>query len=194
MGNFESEVYFASIADQIRQEFAWAVLPELNTGERNLLSEIENENSIAVHVRRGDKVSEARWRAIFTVPERVWYQAAADRLQSGDNIRWFVFSDEPHWARHHLDFLPNARFVEHHGADAQIKDFHLMSQCKHFIISNSSFSWWAAWLSKYGTKQVIAPSPWFASKDFAAKEERICPLDWIRIPLAAVSAHSNSTG
>jgi hypothetical protein len=84
-------------------------------------------------------------RAIDTIAQRV------------TRPHFFVFADYPDWAREHVHTSHPIEFVTHNGADRDYEDFRLMARCRHFIIANSTFSWWAAWLGTYPEKIVIAP-------------------------------------
>jgi superfamily I DNA and/or RNA helicase len=98
------------------------------------------------------------------------------------NPTFFVFSDDSKWCEENLKNLKNVCFVEkelaHHGADNS--DYlQLMKACKHFIISNSTFAWWAAWLSTNINKTVVTPVNWFNDKKIITRD--VCPESWIRI-------------
>ena len=91
----------------------------------------------------------------------------------------YVFSDDPEWARDNLKFSVPTRVVDHNSGAADFEDMRLMSLCKHNIIANSSFSWWAAWLNANADKNVIAPKAWFG--DPKLNNPDITPDNWQRI-------------
>jgi len=80
-------------------------------------------------------------------------------MQHSRNPRFFVFSDDIPWAREHLGRLGTCVFVDQNSGAAS-EDLRLMAACKHQIIANSSFSWWAAWLNTNPNKMVVAPKNW----------------------------------
>ena len=79
--------------------------------------------------------------------------------ESISNPSFYIFSDDIEWAKQNIK-ESNAVFVQQEKKDNYYRDMQLMSMCKHNIIANSSFSWWAAWLNNYEKKIVIAPSKW----------------------------------
>jgi hypothetical protein len=92
---------------------------------------------------------------------------------------FYVFSDDPEWARQHIDFLKPVTVVHHNGTETAYEDLRLMSLCKHHIIANSSLSWWGAWLSKYPEKIVVAPKQWFNNEKRNTSD--LIPKQWMRI-------------
>jgi hypothetical protein len=140
-----------------------------------LLKQMAAENAVCVHVRRGDYASQPGAQAYHGLIGPAYYKAAAKRL--GKAV-YYVFSDEPAWARRHLP-LPGRRvIVDHNGVDAPEEDLRLMAACRHFIIANSSLSWWGAWLGVQKGKKVVAPAQWFKA---GPPTPELCPPAWIRL-------------
>ena len=92
---------------------------------------------------------------------------------------FFVFSDDPMWARENLSWIAPGIVIDQNGLDKAFEDMRLMSLCKHHIIANSSFSWWGAWLSKNPEKIVIAPEQWFQDKNMNTDD--LIPTKWTRL-------------
>ena len=92
-----------------------------------------------------------------------YYTKAIERICSlVPNPKFYVFTNDLDWTKEHLKLNHRMVFVDHSTfKDADLFDFHLMSQCKNNIIANSTFSWWAAWLNEYAEKRVVAPSKWY---------------------------------
>ena len=181
-GHWQSERYFADHADVIRRDFTFPSLPE--DSETSALAENirRTPNATAVHVRRGDYAvlpSELKFHGLCP-PE--YYRDALDAVsaRAGNDIRLFIFSDEPDWVRRQFDCSGKKATVVDcpgHGAEPW-RDMFLMSLCRHHVIANSSFSWWGAWLAD--TDGVVcAPSAWFA--DAAMDTRDLCPPSWRRI-------------
>jgi hypothetical protein len=178
-GYWQSERYFAEIAATVREDFQVATPA---TGRNAaLLAEIAACDSVAVHVRRGDYVSVPAAAAFHGLCGLDYYEAAFERIEAAvSRPRYFVFSDDLPWARGHLRFRHPAVFVDHNATAPPCEDLRLMAACRHFVIANSSFSWWGAWLSRQpeADKLVIAPRRWFLVPD--ANLDRT-PPSWVRL-------------
>jgi hypothetical protein len=162
-GYFQSERYFGSIAEPLRDWFS----PREPFGEAAaaVLALIKGSRlPISVHVRRGDYLNPgtAEFHGILG---EAYYHEALGRLEAtiGQEAQLFVFSDDPAAAEQVLSFMPKSRLV-HACGDPQRpwEDMALMACCRHHVIANSSFSWWGAWLNPSPEKRVIAPRAWFA--------------------------------
>ena len=94
------------------------------------------------------------------------------------NPKCFIFSDDPEWVRSNIEFEVDSLIVDVNRADQPCFEMKLMSSCKHFVLSNSSFSWWAAWLATYKEKTVIAPKKWFVSEKINTDD--LIPQSWER--------------
>jgi spore coat polysaccharide biosynthesis predicted glycosyltransferase SpsG len=106
-----------------------------------------------------------------------YYTAAVQRLyEKHQDIELFIFSDDISWCRNNLTFRQPLHFVETNNAAS---DLYLMSQCRHNIIANSSFSWWGAWLNQNHDKIIIAPKQWIADKSVDTKD--IIPESWVKL-------------
>ena len=119
------------------------------------------KKSVALHVRRGDYVTNKSTNSFHGTCTVEYYQKAVDELTKRiGSISLFMFSDDIEWVRQNLKFPIPTTYVEH----ADMPDYErmiLMSHCEHNIIANSSFSWWGAWLNQNPEKIVIAPERWF---------------------------------
>jgi hypothetical protein len=94
------------------------------------------------------------------------------------NPYFFIFSDDIDWAIENFNELDgNLIFVKNKDL-TDIEELLLMSSCKHNIIANSTFSWWAAWLNKNDEKKVIAPDPWFDKEPY---DRDLIPKSWLKI-------------
>ena len=125
--------------------------------------------AVSLHVRRGDYVSNSKVTERHGICTPDYYtQALAHVAQKmeGDPII-YAFSDDPEWVRGNLKLPAEIRIVGHNDSSKNIEDLRLMSACRHHIIANSSFSWWAAWLNPRADKIVAAPARWFADPAYA---------------------------
>ena len=147
---------------------------------QKLLDEIENCNSIGVHIRRGDYVSDPTVTVFHGFCTNDYFNAATEITNTRIKTPcYYVFSDDIEWAKN--NFIPSfpTQYINGTGADQDIEDMLMMSKCKHNIISNSSFSWWGAWLNNNPQKIIVAPKQWFKSEEI--NFSNICPPEWIKI-------------
>jgi len=159
-GYYQSEKYFRNISDILREEIT---LSEKPSGQNEQLkSQIERQNAVSVHVRRGDYTSHG-----WVLPSD-YYRTAIERIcASTEDVTLFFFSDDLEWVRSHIRaFLPfhfpskRVRYVDCNGEKDAPEDLRLMRSCRHNIIANSTFSWWGAWLNQHSKKVVLAPKHW----------------------------------
>ena len=187
-GYWQSWKYFADIAGTIRQDFR--LREPLHPTNQRLADEIRASNAVGLHVRRGDYVANPVTAAYHGSCNLDYYQRALSIVAGNvPQPHLFIFSDDPPWARDNLahDLLsPDSQgngsrisIVDNRDIDRDYEDLHLMSLCRHFVIANSSFSWWAAWLGTCPEKVVIAPQRWFA--DPSDEPVDLVPPEWVRI-------------
>lgn len=177
-GYWFSYKYFDHIRDVLRKDFTPRQIDERNQA---LLTQIKNtENPVAVHIRRGDYVSNPNANKFHGVLSLDYYRQAVRLITDKvPNAQFYVFSDDASWVKEHFTFLENPVFVDFNGDANNHMDIFLMSNCKHNIIANSGFSWWGAYLNDHKNKTVIAPRAWFVSKELDAKDVK--PESWLSI-------------
>ena len=175
-GYWQSQKYFAPIIDPLRRDLSFTT--DLDAANAEMATQIAGApNPVALHVRRGDYVASGSYAACSPA----YYRAATDLLAGkiGTPLTCFVISNDPAWARAHLDLGQETVFVDLNDEKTGHFDLHLMTLCAHNVIANSTFSWWGAWLNDTPGKCVVAPKNWFA-KD-ALSNPDICPDDWLRL-------------
>jgi hypothetical protein len=178
VGFWQSEKYFGDIRDALLAELSVAEPPD--PANRRVLERIDATDSISLHVRRGDYVSDPNNQRIYAACSPRYYRDALDTiLPRLGEPHVFVFSDDITWAKEHLRFPCPTTFVDHNGAERDYEDMRLMSRCRHHVIANSSFSWWGAWLARDPAKQVVAPLLWF--NDPAVDTRDVIPASWLRL-------------
>lgn len=173
-GYWQSPRYFTRSEDEIRQELT--VRKELRGKNRIYFHEIGATESVMLHVRRGDYVGNAYHGTCSVRYYQKAIQSIARRVHSP---RIYVFSDDPAWARSNIQCNYPTVYISHNKKDKPHEDLRLMSSAKHFIIANSTFSWWAAWLSCNNNKIVIAPKVWFSGEYCDSRD--LIPISWERI-------------
>ncbi|MCS7019903.1 MAG: alpha-1,2-fucosyltransferase [Cytophagales bacterium] len=138
--------------------------------------------AVALHVRRGDYLKPHISQLLPPLPVS-YYKAAVSQVceKFGEKAFFYIFSDDTQWCREQFAriSLPH-EVVPNQFADNQpFADFQLMTRCRHFIIANSTFSWWGAWLGTAPDKQVWAPAHWFADAELnQRKRTRLIPPEW----------------
>lgn len=163
IGYWQSHKYFKNISNIIKRDFT--LKEEINT---KILFSILTNNSVSLHVRRGDYISDEATNAFHGACSMRYYNKAIGEV--GNRIKdphFFVFSDDINWCKN--EFAPNypVTFVE---KNKDFEDLYLISKCKHHIIANSAFSWWGAYLSSNLNKIVIAPGQWFNKADLDTRD------------------------
>ena len=173
-GYWQSEKYFCNNV-KILNDLKILSLPSKKNIQ--IQTEIQNCNSISLHIRRGDYVS----NNTHGTCDLSYYKKAVEYFIDlyGKDITVFAFSDDPSWVFRNLSLPVSIKFIDHNTSEYNYEDMRLMSYCNHNIIANSSFSWWSAWLNKNPEKMIIAPKLWFANKKII--NEDIVPKSWIRI-------------
>jgi len=177
-GYWQTERYFADFKEEIRKQFK--ISRPLHSATLRLLTDILEKNSVGIHVRRGDYVHNRHTNAMHgTCPLQYYQKAVSFILEQQDNCHLFVFTDDIPWVKRNMRLSDRQVIVELPEEVPDYEAMYLMSQCRHNIIANSSFSWWGAWLNKNPRKIVVAPRRWFRSNDMDAKD--IIPNEWIRL-------------
>lgn len=177
MGSWISEKYFKDIENIIRKEFT---IKTPQVGKKKEIAEmILNTESISLHIRRGDYVTDPSNRELYEVCNLDYYTRCIKYIV--DKIKspyFFVFSDDIPWAKENLKSSFPITFVDHNTELTGYEDMRLMSQCKHNIIANSSFSWWGAWLNTNPEKIICAPKEFIRLWNFDTKD--VLPSEWVK--------------
>lgn len=175
-GYFQSEKYFLDVKDEILDLFSFSDLNFIQN--RDLLNEIKKTNSVSINLRLCEYVNNPEVAKIHYVCTKKYYENALTEIKKRvEKPKFFVFSDDIEASR---EYLPDdIDFVYCDTANWQ-EDLYFMQNCKHNIVANSSFSWWAAYLNQNPQKIVVAPKKWFA--DGSKKDYRdIVPKSWIKV-------------
>lgn len=173
-GYWQSEKY---LCPSVREHFKFngSILTEYN---KEILTRIRKTDlSVAIHIRRGDYTNHIKtFHLMGGICTPQYYQEAAKLFDQ--NSTFYIFSDDIEWCKEYIQ-IPNCVFVTQTTSNDDWQDMILMASCKHQIIANSSFSWWAAWLNRYPAKKVVTPPHWYNhSNDYD-----MIPESWHRISL-----------
>jgi hypothetical protein len=152
-GYWSSPKYFSN---SINSEFSFQD-PIINEST-SLLQDILSSNSVLLNIRRTDFLN-GNFHGVF---EKDYILNSINKLnKTEDNLKFFIFSDDIQWCQDNLFDIPNSVIVDYtHKGDKFSNYLQLMTNCKHFIIPNSTFAWWAAYLSQNQNKKVIHPEIW----------------------------------
>jgi len=173
-GFWNSEKYFAESADVIRAEFALRDAPSVDNA--NWIRQMSEGNSVAVHVRRGDYLRSPASDRQGCLDVAYYHRAAGCIAELVPDPVFYVFSDDPNWARANLALPGAAHFVDNNQGEASTEDLRLMTSCRHNIIANSTYSWWGAWLSPTPDQIVIGPRRWMVDPSFDCRD--VLPSRW----------------
>lgn len=176
-GWWQNELYFKDIRNTLLKEFTPKIKPD--NKNKTLLGNIKAKESISLHIRRGDYITNPNAWAYHGIPDLKYYQKSISYIYSKTKDPYFfVFSDDISWCKKNFKLIKKCTFVEDNDSKAY-EDIRLMSNCNHNIVANSSFSWWGAWLNDNKNKIIIAPKKWYIDKK-ANKETQIVPRSWVR--------------
>lgn len=174
-GYWQSYLYFNEISNQLKDHlrlshpFSFEAQQIFNLIRKDIIS-------VSIHIRRTDYVT--KYNTYYAILDVDYYKKAVDYLIARvGKVNLYVFSDDIDWCKNNLKIEQNTIFVSS-GSMAEEEEFVIMSQCKHNIIANSTFSWWAAWLNPNPDKIVVAPTKWFAENDVEFSKS-IYPQSWI---------------
>jgi hypothetical protein len=180
-GHWQTERYFD--VDLVRKHFTLRDQP--SSPSLYVAGEIVRNNSAFIHVRRTDYVGiNETYHGLMTME---YYRQAVHRvLLENDDVKFYLFSDDPDWCEHAFAGKLDSTVVRHNKPGdgerpgKEHEDLWLMSLCRHGVIANSSFSWWGAWLgeNRYPKRTVVAPKKWFATPTLESKD--IVPERWVK--------------
>ena len=153
--------------------FKTPVLPS----SRELLDQIQQTNAVCLNVRRTDFL---KVDTLNTTNAAYFHRGARYVAERIVNPVFFVFSDDMDWCRRNIRLDHEVEFVGHDHKGRKFGNYlQLMSHCKHFVIPNSSFAWWAVWLSRREDQLVVAPERWFNDPEIDTRD--LVPENWIRL-------------
>ena len=170
-----SERYYGDRIDELKEEFAFD--EPCDEENQRLLKQIDSENSVSIHIRRGDYLA-AEYGGKFKLLGQEYYHRAIEYIrETVPNPRFYVFSDDTECAKNIMDGIDNTVFVTNNTGANSFRDMQLMSRCKHNIIANSTFSQWAGILNKNEGRLVIYPKDYMNGEDTEVKKAK----GWVRL-------------
>lgn len=174
-GYWQNERYFCDI----REDILMAYTPiDIDMKNVSVAQRFSHSNSVSIHVRRGDFMKQKMYQGICDID---YYARAIKEINSKADVDVFcIFSNDIAWCKENIIPLLNGKeyvVIDWNTGGNSYLDMYLMSQCRHNIIANSSFSWWGAWLNQHVDKIVIGPKTWINKKN----AEFELPATWIEI-------------
>lgn len=177
-GYWQHYKYFTKLNPQILNEIT--LKNSLSTEAKEMLNKVTNRSSVAVHVRRGDYITDpSAYNFMGVLPVNYYIEAIKFIRAKVINPRFYFFSDDLGWVKENLLTDDDMELVNMKDGRDYI-DLDIMSKCTHNIIANSSFSWWGAYLNRNPDKIVIAPAQWVVPADVNKRIELVFP-SWIKI-------------
>jgi hypothetical protein len=159
-GHFEDRRYFDEISSILKKEFT-PKFP-INGDNKYMLKNIIENESICISVRRGDFLDSINIAKYYICNEEYFKKGIEIINQRIKKAKYFIFSDDIEWVKKNMKFDFDVTYES--GKDPIWEKLYLMKSCKHFILSNSTFSWWAQYLSDNKDKIVICPKIWNKGK------------------------------
>jgi len=164
-GYWQNYQYFSTVSEELRHTFKF-ILPIIDSRNTVVLDAIRNSScAVGLHVRRGDYLKSSKYTGLCGLD---YYARAIDEIKRKfADASFFIFSDDIQWCRNNLQTQLGSSeqvYVDWNSGTESYMDMRLMSECRHNIIANSSFSWWAAWLNPHSDRIVIAPEKWTNTK------------------------------
>jgi len=176
-GFFQSYKYLEPLRGELLEEIS--LKEDLSLKYGALITEMAAANSVAVHIRRGDYINDARTKQAHFICDLVYYEKAMAFISEKISAPvFYIFSDDIAGAKENLKGKEKLVFV----SNPEMKDYEemmLMSKCQHNIIANSSFSFWSAWLNQNPAKIVIGPKKW--NNKYPAAYRDLMPESWLKI-------------
>ena len=172
-GYWQSELYFKDYFQEIKKIFDFS--GQLNKQNHLIANDINQKNSISIHIRRGDFLLKQNNNHYIDLKE-YYLKAINESSKCFKNPKYFIFSDDPLWVTENFVIDNSYIIVDANHANKSFLDMYLMSLCKCNIIANSSFSWWGAWLNDKEDKIIYAPKNWFKDKSICT--DNLIPNSW----------------
>ncbi|MDP3372005.1 MAG: alpha-1,2-fucosyltransferase [Candidatus Paracaedibacteraceae bacterium] len=175
IGYYQSPLYFENFEEELREKIFVLKRELSNIAKEWEQKIISSPNSVSIHIRRGDYIN----APMFQGPNMDYYKKSIALMQSilGNNITFFIFSDDYEYIKKEFNWLKNT-YIVNSDPKFPYEDMFLMSKCQHNIIANSTYSWWGAFLNKNKNKKVIAPYQWFTRTYQIDVGDLYCK-DWI---------------
>ncbi len=162
-GYFLCQKYYDDIMDQLKEVYKFPAHtdPEMDKRNKEIVAGMEQENSVSLHLRRGDYLTEPENFALYgNISTEAYYDAAVNYfLEQDSNTHFYIFTNDPEYAREHYGRNQQAKFtiIDHNTGRNSMLDMELMTHCRGNICANSTFSFWGARLNMRSDRERIRP-------------------------------------
>jgi hypothetical protein len=174
VGTWQVAQYFDNVQELLKDKFKFKMPADAENSK--LIEQINACEAVSIHIRRGDYFNDHWKNTLAIIKDNTYYLNAVAHINSTISLPvYFIFSDDIEWAKEHLQ-MPGCVYINNNKGSNSYVDMYLMSICKHNIIANSTFSWWAAWLNKNPNKIVVMPEKWMNNNNCAG----MFPKEWIK--------------
>jgi hypothetical protein len=178
-GYWQSEQFFAEITPELRKQLK--LKTSLSSTSQEIAAAMSGCRSVAIHIRRGDYITDASAAQIYHHLPLTYYQRCVEDWASDHSgVRVFVFSNDIPWCRKNLRLRFPITWIDHTKADTAYEDLYLMQQAECCITANSTLSWWGAWLGKRPGQIVYTPAQWFHPGTL--NDQALACDGWVQMP------------
>jgi len=175
IGAWQSEKYFETSSIDLKKQLSFK--NQMQPNSKILLDTINKKNTVCVHVRRGDYVTSPLYNKTIGALTINYYLSAMNQISKQiENPVFHIYSDDLEWCQKHFKGSNIALIQNEHVGEKTFNYFQMMTQYTHYIISNSTFSWWTAWLGEKKESIIITPKTW--TRDPTIHPKDIVPERW----------------
>lgn len=176
-GYFQNSKYVDPCIDILKRELQYT--GSFSNSQKRIIESISVGESVGIHVRRGDYLDNTSCFKIIGV--QYYINAMKYMREKLHNPQFYFFSDDISWCKDNFSRLDGTHFIDDKYKNTDVIDFEMLRCCKHFIIGNSTFSWWASRLSEASSKLLIAPREWFTMSELNVKCQKELLNEYILI-------------
>lgn len=177
-GYWQSPKYFESISNDLTKSFY--SLDRISNSGQNLIANLKSKSTVAIHIRRGDYISNKETYDFHGICDLEYYYSAIDFIESKYYVdTYIIFTDDIEWVQNNFSIGNRIFIYGCNYAENDIDELLMMASVSHNIIANSTFSWWSAYINPNPEKIVIAPKKWF--NDLSINVEDLFPTNWVRL-------------
>lgn len=176
-GYWQHEKYFMPIREILLRDFT--LKPEHAAADNPIMRSVREAESVGIHFRRGDD----QVNKMYGTPTLEYYAEGVEEIAKrnpGKTLKLFVFSNDIAWVKENFKSEYETKILEPQDNLTDYQEFSALASCKHQVIANSTFSWWAAWLNDHAGRVIVGPKEWLINERRYDTSE-LLPPSWIRL-------------